>query len=550
MYSILIWVVAVLIASLDVIIFFGSKSLFSRVFVLSTFLTALWSAAQGFFIAANLAASALFIVKLQHFLGIVISLGFLYFSLTYPDDKKPDRKLIPLFAGIGCLFFFLYFFTNTLIADVFPFDGIQRWGWEFGPLQRLFDVTFYGLWLGVLVNIYRRWKHSQNTLQRTNLRYMFWGLLSGIIPPAILNVFLPGIGYFRLNWIGPIGSVIWIYFIGYSIIKYRQMNVRAFTAEVLAVSMTALMFINIFTNIPLGIYGRALLFLAFAVLAYFLIRNIVTVSVQREELADLTQNLQQKVDAQTKEIRRAYEVEKRARVELQQLNQNKNDFIIITQHHLRTPLAQIRWYTDSIATGLYGIVSDELGTVISHINGASEKLIKTLNNFLNIAQMKIGMKFLTIGPVDVQPIINAILFELSPHINKKHISVTVSGVNANWPLVRADAERIKEALAILIDNAVVYNTGGGNIAIEAEKQRNMFLLHISNTGLSLNSEESARLFKQSFFRTKEAKRVNPTGMGVGLLVVKTIIEAHKGSLALESSEGERTRFVISLPLGG
>ena len=97
---------------------------------------------------------------------------------------------------------------------------------------------------------------------------------------------------------------------------------------------------------------------------------------------------------------------------------------------------------------------------------------------------------------------------------------------------------------------MVYNRDRGNITIETEKQGNMLLLRISNTGLPLSSEESARLFKQSFFRTKEAKRVNPTGMGVGLLVAKTIIEAHKGSIALESSEGERTAFVVALPLVG
>lgn len=549
-YSILIWLTAILIVSLDVIVFLGSRSLSSRVFALSSFLTALWSAAQGFFIAANLSALALFIVKLQHFLGIIISLGFLYFSLTYPDDKKPNKKLIPILVVIGVVFFILYFFTSQIIYEVFPFDGIQHWGWTFGLFQRLFDVTFYGLWVSILMNTYRRWKRAQEVSQRTNLRYMFWGLLLGIIPPVVLNVFLPGIGYFRLNWVGPIASAVWIYIIGYSIIKYRQMDVRAFTAEVLAVSMAALMFINIFTNLPFGIYGRALLFLAFAVLVYFLIKNIVTVSVQREELADLTQNLQKRVDEQTKEIRRAYEVEKHARIELQQLNQNKNDFIIITQHHLRTPLAQIRWYANSIASGLYGTVSAELGNAVSRIDNASEKLIRTLNNFLGVVQMKIGVKFLTIESLALKPIIEKLLDEFSSEIEKKRLTVTFPEHDSDWPPVRVDTERIKDALAILIDNAVQYNHEGGNIAIETKRERDRFILRISNTGLGISREDAARLFRQSFFRTKEAKRVNPAGMGVGLLVAKTIIEAHKGSIVLGPSTEKGTTFTLTLPLAG
>jgi len=102
--------------------------------------------------------------------------------------------------------------------------------------------------------------------------------------------------------------------------------------------------------------------------------------------------------------------------------------------------------------------------------------------------------------------------------------------------------------AILIDNAVVYNTEGGDITLETERKKEMFVLHISNTGVVLDGDDKKHLFKQSFFRTKEARKVNPAGMGVGLLVAKTIIEAHRGRIALESSEEGRTAFVVALPL--
>jgi len=549
-YSVLIWVVAVVIGSFSAAIFWGSKRYSSRAFAISIFFVALWTANMGFNIGARDEVLMYWVLKTSYVWGFIISWCFLYFCISYPEDRKPSRKLVyPIVATLLSLST-LTLLTDGIAGDPISIPGLKHFGWYNGPLWFLFAAVFSGfLFLGLII-LLKKVRYANNLLEKRHLKIMFGSLLVGFIPPMLTDIVLPQFGYFALTWLGPMSGIIWVFIVSYAIVKYKQMNVRVVFGQAIIVAMLLLFFANIFTDFGFGVWGRIATFIVFALLGLFLLKNILVNQLQKEELADLNQNLQKRVDAQTKEIKRAYEVEKRARVELQQLNQNKNDFIIITQHHLRTPLAQIRWYTDSIATGLYGIVSDELGTVISHINGASEKLIKTLNNFLNIAQMKIGMKFLTIGPVDVQPIINAILFELSPHINKKHISVTVSGVNANWPLVRADAERIKEALAILIDNAVVYNTGGGNIAIEAEKQRNMFLLHISNTGLSLNSEESARLFKQSFFRTKEAKWVNPTGMGVGLLVVKTIIEAHKGSLALESSEGERTRFVISLPLGG
>ena len=326
------------------------------------------------------------------------------------------------------------------------------------------------------------------------------------------------------------------------------MNVRAFTAEVLVVSLAVLMFVNIFTNVPLGLYGRTTLFLTFAILGYFLIKNIVTVSIQKEELTDLTKDLQQRVDEQTKEIKRAYEVEKKARIELQQLDQNKHDFIIITQHHLRTPLAQVRWYANAITSGLYGAVSAELRTAVERIDAASARLIKTLNNFLEVVQMKIGVKFLAIESVTLKPIIERVLVEYSSEIKKRRITVSFPEQDSAWPPVRVDNERMKEALAILLDNAVRYNRENGSILIETEQKRNVLILRISNAGLQLDTGARAHLFKQSFFRTEEARRINPTGMGVGLLVAKTIIEAHKGRIRFDKAQRDDVSFVVQLPL--
>jgi two-component system sensor histidine kinase ResE len=164
--------------------------------------------------------------------------------------------------------------------------------------------------------------------------------------------------------------------------------------------------------------------------------------------------------------------------------------------------------------------------------------------------MKIGVKFLTTESLTLKPIIEKLLGEFSDEIKKKHITVTVPENDDAWPLVKVDAERIKDALAILLDNAIQYNHEVGSITIETKRGRDKFILRISNTGLGINREDTARLFTQSFFRTKEARRVNPTGMGVGLLVAKTIIEAHKGSIALESSTEKGAAFRIALPLSG
>src|SRR5438552_2240493 len=80
----------------------------------------------------------------------------------------------------------------------------------------------------------------------------------------------------------------------------------------------------------------------------FLFKNILDNELRKEQLRDLNENLERKVSEQTAEIKKSYNLEKQAKEELQSLDQNKNDFIIVTQHHLRTPLTQIRWYISSM----------------------------------------------------------------------------------------------------------------------------------------------------------------------------------------------------------
>ena len=150
--------------------------------------------------------------------------------------------------------------TDGIAGDPISIPGLKHFGWYNGPLWFLFAAVFSG--------------------------FLFLGLII--------------------------------------LVKYKQMNVRVVFGQAIIVAMLLLFFANIFTDFGFGVWGRIATFIVFALLGLFLLKNILVNQLQKEELADLNQNLQKRVDAQTKEIKRAYEVEKRARVELQQLNQNKN----------------------------------------------------------------------------------------------------------------------------------------------------------------------------------------------------------------------------------
>lgn len=547
-YTIIIWITAILIISLDTVIIIGSKNLSSRVFALLSFLTGIWVISQGFFISTTSSDVANLLIRLQYTLGITIALGFYHFSTIYPYDNKPTNKSLLISSLIILLFASLVFSTDLFISGTYNIDGTGRWAWKFGPLGKVFDGTFYLLWTVALFKIFKSYKLSSDEL-RKNLKIMFWALFLGIIPPAAANIFLPSFGEYRLNWVGPITSSIWILILAYSIIRYRQMNVKTIIAEVLAISMTVIFFINIFMNVSTNIFLRSFIFLIFIILVYYLIRNSFNESKQKELLRILNETLEQRVDEQTHEVKKAFELEKKAKRDLEKLNDTKDQFIMITQHNLRTPVTSIRWELESLISGTYGKIDDKMKQALIDAKSSVDHLTRIVDDFLNITALKVGSQILQISSESLKPLIEDIIRELRIDIETLHITINYSSNLEDWPKLKIDSNKIREVLLIIIENAVRYNINNGKITITNQIENDLFKMTIENTGIGIVSEDKKNLFDRLFFRSKKAQSMNPTGMGIGLSVSKAILRAHHGNIMI-NSEGENmgARVDIILPI--
>ena len=317
--------------------------------------------------------------------------------------------------------------------------------------------------------------------------------------------------------------------------------------------MTAVFFANIFTEVSWGTAGRIVLFVLFLVFGYFLLRSVAAEVRQKELLAKLNdtlthfnQQLQERVREQTQALKASYEVERTARVELEKLNDAKNQFIMITQHHLRTPLTTIRWYLESITQGAFGAVAPELSQAVASVKSAAERLTHLINNFLDITELKAGKDILAIAAVSIQPMMRAVLEELRDDMKRLDIMVQYPTDDARWPAVMVDPHKFKEVLFIVLDNAVRYNKKGGSIALRI---RHTTVYLEGETGLGITKAEQGRLFTDLFQRGEAAKRAHPVGRGLGLALARSIVSAHHGSIRIESEGEEKTvTVVIDLPL--
>ena len=393
---IITWFTAIITGSLVLVIWLGSKNLSSRLFALLALLDAVWIASFTLLHAETQSIEfATFLFRFQFYIGSVIAAVFYFFAMSFPEDRRPKPVALVSLILLELLYVPVYFLTDAVVLEAIPVGGIQRWGFEMGNFWFLFDIPFFILWSVGLYALFKKFRHTHDLRTKISLKYMLIGLIVGLVPPSLFDIILPEhFSYFNLDWLGPNTGIGWVAILSYSIIRYRQMNVKAVAAELFILVMAVLLFLNIFiTGGVLKIVGPVMNFVAFIVVGIFFIGSVLKEARQKEELAklnfslkDLNEHLQEKVDEQTKEIKRAYEVEKKARVELEELDKAKDQFILTTQHHLRTPLTIIKGYLAVIKDN--NNLPKEVASAAEKIGNSTDILSSFVNDLLEITEMK------------------------------------------------------------------------------------------------------------------------------------------------------------------
>jgi signal transduction histidine kinase len=273
-----------------------------------------------------------------------------------------------------------------------------------------------------------------------------------------------------------------------------------------------------------------------------------------EKVEDLSQNLQKKVEEQTKELKKAYQraekayrVEKEAHHQLKELSRAKDQFIMATQHHLRTPLTVMKGYSSMILEGDYGKVSKKAKEKLQFFQESTEKLIRLVNSFLDISQFQMGKKVLKKKKVSLNSIVKEVIDDLKREAKEKGITLKFKKPEKTI-FIEADKDKLKESFYNITDNAVKYTKEGG-VQIRIKKKGNKALTEIEDTGIGMTKEQYQNLFSKMFERGKEAQKAHGLGKGIGLYIASNIIESHKGKVwARSEGKGKGSCFFVELPL--
>ncbi len=544
-----IWSVSIIIAALSLIIKINGAGLSAKIFSTAIFIVSIWIACVGLLINTDNSLYAIYIIRLNYYLGNLIASVFCLLFLTFPSKNSISEKIIYFFVVLQLTFFYIYIFTNYIISDIGKSESISRWVWSFGNGSALFDIIFFGFFIFGVHRLIKEYFRTQGKLARKNIVSMLITIILGSIPATILCILLPRFNVYDFNWLGAILEIIWVPIIMYSIIKHRQMNVTNIMSVTIAILLAIAFIFNFFIDFTRLYYIKIITLIVFIFLMYYLITKIKEEYSESETLKKINAGLSKMIEFQTTEIRKAYAIENKARKDLEKLNETKDQFILMTQHNLRTPITTIKYELESLIAGESGYIDDRARNSVIRTKDSTSRLSQIVDDFLNITTLKIDSQILKLATGNVRSIIDNIVQELRLDIDAMRLKVNYIKSSNVWPEIKMDIGKIREALSIIIENAVKYNFHRGVINISNKVIDNNLVLEIESTGVGITPEERSNLFNKLFYRSKRAQEKNPIGMGIGLQVAKAIISGHKGRIDIDSyGENYGAKVEIILPI--
>lgn len=231
-----------------------------------------------------------------------------------------------------------------------------------------------------------------------------------------------------------------------------------------------------------------------------------------------------------------------------ELDKQKSEFVSTVSHQLRTPLSAIKWTLDILLKGeTKGELTVEQRALLMKAYESNERIINLIRDMLGIDRMESGMYGFSYTDINIIDLITNILAEFETQIQRRKLSVTLKK-DEDIPKIPVDPQKMRAVLQNLIENAMKYTREGGYVNVEVHKDgTDKIKITVEDNGIGVPVEQQKDLFKR-FFRAANAKAVDPEGSGLGLFIVKTIVEKHGGTMNFESVEGKGTKFMFTLPL--
>lgn len=252
----------------------------------------------------------------------------------------------------------------------------------------------------------------------------------------------------------------------------------------------------------------------------------------------LNQQLDRRVQERTADLKNALQ-------KLSELNELKSNFISNISHELRTPLTHIRGYLNLLADGTLGDLNEEQDKAVEVILRSEERLRQLIDDLIQFSLIARGEISLNLQPVSVRDLVTTTMTRAAKQA-KAHGVKLFSALRDDLPCIHADPEKMSWVLLQLQDNAIKFTPQGGWVKVEAVYANGLVTLSVSDNGIGIGKDRIDELF-QPFHQLDGSATRHYGGTGLGLALVRRIIEVHGTTIHVISDVGHGSRFEFSLP---
>lgn len=249
--------------------------------------------------------------------------------------------------------------------------------------------------------------------------------------------------------------------------------------------------------------------------------------------------LEQRVRERTQELQSALN-------KLAELNQLKSNFISNVSHELRTPLTHIRGYLDLMNDGLLGELSKEQATALDVMLRSEARLEELIEKMIQFSLEATGQFTLQIKPASLCEVVTQALRQARIKAANRPVALTID-LGADDYQVRMDHEKIQWVIMELVDNAIKFTPPGGTVSVKVEKGVNFVLIRVEDSGIGISPERLSEIF-EPYHQLDGSSTRRYGGIGLGLALVKKIIEAHGSTVDVSSTVEKGTAITFELPL--
>jgi signal transduction histidine kinase len=228
---------------------------------------------------------------------------------------------------------------------------------------------------------------------------------------------------------------------------------------------------------------------------------------------------------------------------LRRVDEMKEEFFATISHELRSPLTSVREAANLLGDGVPGALNPKQKRLVSIIASSSDRLLRLVNQILELSRLRAGMQTIRRDRVDVDRVVERAVDELRPRADEGGVVLERERVGA-WFVVTGDEDRLMQVVVNLVANAIRFTPQGGRVAVRVVDAGGEVEVQVEDTGCGIPAPAVPYIFE--WYRQAHQ---DPRGTGLGLAIARSAVDAHGGRITVESQEGKGSRFTVLLPRG-